>query len=431
MASLGVDTYAIRECSRVRSDQNEVNKVASQIFSINMFMMFLAYAALFSSLLIFNSLESYQTLVLILSVNIVFKILGADWINSAYEDFKYITIRTVIVQVAALICIFLFVKSPQDYFRYALIMVLAASGANIINIIYRRHFCKIRMIWDIHKIEWGRHFLPILSFFAMLLVQTIFNSSDTTMLGVLKGDYAVGLYSVAVRVSQVIAQVLTSILWVVLPRLSQYYDQKNYNALNGLLKTGFQFMVGLGFPCIVGACLFSREIVWIAGGAEYAAASEYLVLLMISIFFSLLGGSILGNMIMLPSNREKIFLQACALAAVVNVILNFIFIPHYGATAASVTTILAHMTIWLVLLPRVEKEIALGKIYKSVLVPAIGCFIIAVWVLFVKHLVLSVAASLVIGIAGSVVLYAFVLWLFHYEIFVNKVIPFIVGFIKK
>ena len=117
MASLGVDTYAIRECSRVRSDQNEVNKVASQIFSINMFMMFLAYAALFSSLLIFNSLESYQTLVLILSVNIVFKILGADWINSAYEDFKYITIRTVIVQVAALICIFLFVKSYRRKFK--------------------------------------------------------------------------------------------------------------------------------------------------------------------------------------------------------------------------------------------------------------------------------------------------------------------------
>ena len=135
IASLGVTTYAVRECSRVRDKKDELKKVSSQIFSINIFSTIIAYLALFITLIVARSLDNYKTLICIQSATILFTTLGADWLNTAMEDFKFIAIRTVGMQIAALVLMFIFVRKPDDYIVYAIISVVASSGANIINVI--------------------------------------------------------------------------------------------------------------------------------------------------------------------------------------------------------------------------------------------------------------------------------------------------------
>ena len=95
IATLGITTYAIRECSAVREDRNELSTKASEIFSINICTTIVAYALLILSLLAFRELDSYRCLIVIQCTSILFITLGADWLNSAMEDFKYITLRTV------------------------------------------------------------------------------------------------------------------------------------------------------------------------------------------------------------------------------------------------------------------------------------------------------------------------------------------------
>ena len=213
IASLGITTYAIRECSAVRDDRNELSKRASEIFSINICTTVVAYVLLIGSLIIFRNLDVYRTLIIIQSTAILFTTLGADWLNTAMEDFKYITLRTVFFQFISLILMFVFVKEEADYLRYAAISVFSASGANIVNIFYRRKFCKISFTGNM---QWGKHFKPILLLFVMILAQTIFSSADVTMLGIMKGDYEVGIYSTAHKIENIIAQVVSSLARVVM-----------------------------------------------------------------------------------------------------------------------------------------------------------------------------------------------------------------------
>lgn len=419
LASLGVTTYANRECSRVRDDKKELGEVSSQIFSINVITTIFAYIILFSVLFLFPNLNPYKRVVLIQSVIIIFTTLGADWINSAMEDFAYITIRTVVFQIISLLLMFIFVHRPEDYLIYAAIGTFSSSGANIMNMLYRRRFCRIRFTFHT---EWRKHLKPIMLLFVMLVAQTIFSNSDVTMLGLMRTDYETGLYSTASKVYNLLNQLMASILWVVLPRLSNYYADKNYKEINPLLKKSVQLMAMVCLPCLFGVSVLSKEILRLIGGQNYIEAWPSLIILMGSLFFSLIGGSFIGNMIMLPSKREIYFVRACVAAAFINIGLNFLLIPHWGANGAAFTTLLAHVILYLMMRPYVEKEINIGKTSAIFSAPLIGGLVILIWCIFIKKMFDNFISILALGIIGGASLYFGVLILMKYE-FIMPLIP--------
>ena len=129
LATLGVTTYAIRECSKVKNDREELGKLSGEILSINLFTTFIAYLVLAVLLLLYGKLRDYRLLILIQSMSVIFTTLGADWLNTAMEDFRYITIRSVAFQVISVILMFVFVREPDDYLKYAIITVLSSNGS--------------------------------------------------------------------------------------------------------------------------------------------------------------------------------------------------------------------------------------------------------------------------------------------------------------
>lgn len=102
IASLGISTYAVRECSKVKESKKELSDIASQILSINLITTIIAYIVLGILLLFVDKFEDYRLLIGIQSITIIFTTLGADWLNTAMEDLKFIAVRTVIFQVVAL-----------------------------------------------------------------------------------------------------------------------------------------------------------------------------------------------------------------------------------------------------------------------------------------------------------------------------------------
>ena len=75
----------------------------------------------------------------------------------------------------------------------------------------------------------------------------------------------------------------------------------------------------------------AKEIILIVGGVKYVEATLVLQILLLSFLFSLVGGSFLGNVVLLPSGNEKQFMIICCISTVVNVIANAFLIPRWGA----------------------------------------------------------------------------------------------------
>ena len=339
IASLGVTTYAIRVCSQQKQNREKLDHTASEIFSINLISTAVAYLVLMLLLLFWGAVKEYRVLILIQSGTVLFSTLGTDWINSAMEDFRYLAIRTLLIQVFSLVAMFVLVHGPDDYLKYAAITVVAQSGGNASNILYRRKFCRIR--FTVH-IDWKKHIPPIITLLGMMLAQQIFVNVDTTMLGVMKGDLEVGLYSTATKIYLIVNQVIASIAWVVMPRMSLLLEEKKNDKIEDLLGYVANLISTLGIPCVTGLFILAPEVLMIAAGGEYIAASTALRILAISLAFSLIGG-FLGNIILLPAGKEKNCFFACAVSAGVNLVANFVLIPRFGMNAAACTTALSQL----------------------------------------------------------------------------------------
>ena len=403
IASLGITTYAIRECSAVRGDKKKLGEKASQIFSINVSTTIVAYVLLGLSLIFFRKLDSYRTLIIIQSTAILFTTWGADWLNSAMEDFKFITIRSIGFQFISLILMFILVHQPDDYYKYAAITVLSSCGANITNILYRRKYCTVRFTNDMH---WREHFTPILLLFVMILAQNIFSNADTTMLGLMKGNFEVGIYSTAHKMKNIIVQVVASLCWVVMPRMSYYFAEDDWDKINAMLKKVLSVMVTIGFPCVAGCVVLSGEIIEIVAGNQYSVASLPLIILMLSFIVDIFGGSFLGNMVCLPAKQEKVFMEACCFAAVVNVVLNYILIPYGGASAAAFTSGISAIVIFVWLFVKKDKRVKLNYIWEVCKGPLIGSLLIVLFCLGMKQFISSLLILPLVCVLGSVFIYS-------------------------
>ena len=422
IATLGITTYAIRECSAVREDKEKLSEVSSEIFSISVCTTIVAYVLLLLSLLFFRKLDSYRTIIIIQSTAILFTTVGADWLNTAMEDFGYITIRTISFQVISLFLMFIFIKSPNDYVKYAFITVISSSGANVLNIFYRKKYCKISLT---SKMKWGVHFKPILLLFVMILAQTIFNSADITMIGLLKGNFEVGLYSTAVKIENIIAQVVSSLAWVVMPRMSMYFEKEDYYTINILLKKVLSILLFIGLPSVAGVLSLSNEIVVIVGGESYIQSALPLSILIFSFAFSLIGGSFLGNMVLLPSKKETIYMKICCFATLINVILNYFFIPIYGSIAAAGTTAFCSFIMMVLMIIKKDKRVKLDYVWDVLKAPLLGSICIILFCSILKNLFTDLLIRTIVCIFGSVFLYVFIMLIIKNDILYSFIRPIV------
>ena len=186
--------------------------------------------------------------------------------------------------------------------------------------------------------------------FVMSLSVIIFNNTDITMLGLFRGDKEVGLYSTAHKVMILAANVVQSIILVLIPRLSGLFANKDYPKINTLLRKLLSFNIMLGLPITIGIILTAKDIMAIVGGGRFIEAAPILQIMVICFAFSLVGGSFLGNAILIPTKQEKYYMIVCLITALCNVILNYIFIPTYGAIAAAATTAFNGFLVFVLLL---------------------------------------------------------------------------------
>ncbi|HFI0817552.1 TPA: oligosaccharide flippase family protein, partial [Streptococcus suis] len=111
IAGLGISTYAIREGARFRENTKRLQHFANEMFTINVISTIFSYLLLIILLLLVPKFTNYFSLLLILSLQVFFKTVGIEWIYSIFEDYAYITLRSIVFQFISLLLLFIFVKS--------------------------------------------------------------------------------------------------------------------------------------------------------------------------------------------------------------------------------------------------------------------------------------------------------------------------------
>lgn len=373
IAELGISVYAIRECAKNKNDREDFNETASQLFSINIISTLASYFLLFISFFFLTKLKNYKELIIIQSSTLMLATLGADWINSAMEDFEYTTIRNVAFQIIPAVLTFIFVKSDSDYVLYSIINVVSAAGACILNIIYRKKYCDIRFTL---KIDWKKHINPIRFMFIKLVFESLYANFGTSLLGFIKTDSDVAFYSTAFKLCRIISQLVQSIIYVVLPRLSYYFSENSIEEVNVLLRKLLGFNITIGLPITIGIIMTASEIILIIAGDQYMPSIDVLRILILEFAISLIGGSFLCNAILLPTGNDKKNMINSIVYTIVYMLLNIVLIPGLSAKGVAISKVISSIVSLIILSFGIDSRIKIEKKKELILPPVVGAIII-------------------------------------------------------
>ena len=405
-AQLGIPTYGIRACAKVRDDREKLTKTVHEIFLINLIMGIISYAVFFVVLFTVPKIQTEKALYLVISTTIFFNMIGMEWLYKAMEQYMYITMRSIIFKFIGLILMFLLVHTQEDYVLYGGITIFAAVGSNIFNFLNVHKYISMRPVGNYNLV---RHMPPILTFFAMSIATTIYTNLDIVMLGFMKTDIDVGYYNAAVRIKTILVSIVTSLGTVLLPRASYYIEQGLKEEFLRISKKAIRFVMLVATPLMLYFMLFAKEGIYFLSGDAYTGSILPMQVIMPTLLF--IGMSnILGIQMLVPMGKEKVVLHSTIAGAVVDLIINIALIPILGATGAALGTVIAELVVWIYQGIYMRKEVITA--YKEIryLPLLIGMLLGSMASLWVKTLELPVFLTLVcsailfFGIYGCVLL---------------------------
>lgn len=167
----------------------------------------------------------------------------------------------------------------------------------------------------------------------------IYMKIDQIMIGQMLGNDAVGIYSAAVRISEIWYFIATAVAASVLPSILE--AKKNNEAqYRQRLQALFDLMTWIAIIIALPVTFFATPLVTMLFGADYSEAGGVLAIHVWATVFVYLG--VAGGNWFLAENQQLISLQRTALGAAVNVLLNIVLIPMLGVVGAAWATLISY-----------------------------------------------------------------------------------------
>lgn len=391
-AQLGIPVYGIRICAQVRDNRKELTRTAHELLFLNILMGLISYIILGVLIVTVPRLRQERTLYIIISFTIVLTAIGMNWLYQALEQYAYITIRSIIFKIIAILAMFLLVHEQEAYVIYGAISIFAASASNICNFINVHKYIDLKFIG---KYNIRRHIKPVLVFFAMSCATTIYTNLDTVMLGFMKTDEDVGYYNTAVKIKSILVSLVTSLGAVLLPRASYYIKQGNMSEFKRINKKALNFVFLVSCPLTVYFIMFAKAGIFFLSGKEFGGSILPMQIIMPTLIF--IGVSnILGIQMLIPLGKEKIVLYSEIAGAAVDLIINALLIPGYASAGAAIGTVAAEFVVVCFQAYALRNDIGQyfkGISYIKILIAVVTSTVVCIWFTQVKWSNFSVLIS--------------------------------------
>lgn len=406
---LGIPLYAIREIARDRNDVVKMNRTATEILLLHSMLSLVGYLIVAILCMVVPQIQVNIPLFLILSLTIIFTAIGCEWFYQGIEDFKYITIRGLIIKTISVILLFVFVKSKADLLYYGCYLVFGVLGGNIFNFFRLRKFIhRDNIIFS--ELHPRRHIKPVLKVFSFAVVTSIYLQLNTVLLGFLKNALAVGYFTAATKVMQMLLQMSSCLGSVMMPRASHLIAENKESEFNSLIQKSYDFTLAIAMPITVGLIFCAPSLITTLCGVKFENSilpSQIIapIILMVSI------ANVLGIQVLFPKGKINIVTLSCGIGAMTALVLNLSLIPLFSYIGTAVAYLGAEVITTVSMYFIGRKYIPIQYFKQSHLNYLLGCTIIASVLFAISRFQLPPFYELVLQGCCGVIVYFLVLCL--------------------
>lgn len=336
LSALGLPTYGIKQTAKVSQDKNKRSNLFFELITLNGVTTTISLVIYIILVLTVQSFVDNALLYFVAGIQILLNYINVDWFYQGIEDYKYISIRNIIVKLIALIALPLYIHDKSDYIIYALIYCLAIAGNNIFNILRLSRFISKPK----ESLQISKHIKNIFILSVVSIAVEIYVMIDTTMLGFFYDDAIVGCYANAMKLTRMVSTTIAAIGAVLFPRLTVVFEKGKQEEFNKIVNMGIKIMLIFAIPASIGLILLREEIIYVLFGPTFADAIPILGVLALMVPV-IVCNTLMGGQVLVTMNLEKKYVISVVTAAIVNVVLNAIFIPRCGATSAAATSLIS------------------------------------------------------------------------------------------
>lgn len=365
-ATMGVGLLGVREIAAVKEDKKRRDQVYSSMLALNLLFTLVSLGIYLLCVVTIPKLCQYDELFYIGTAKILFTVFLVEWFFTGVENFRYITLRSILIKVLYIISVFLFVRDTSDYRLYFILTVGVVVLNALINQLYIREFVRVR--WN--NIQLFKYLKQNVTLGIYTLMTSMYLTFNVMYLGLVSNNTEVGYYTTAFKLYSVVLGFFTAFTNVMLPRMSSLLANGEKDRFQELVNRSFSVMSTCCIPLILCSMIMAPQIVYILSGPGYEGAILPMRIIMPAAF-AVGVAQVLAIQVLMPMKKDKVLLVASIIGAVVSLLINLLVVPYIESVGSAVVLLCSEAVVtgaylWYVLSHKLTL-ISVKTIGKSVL----------------------------------------------------------------
>lgn len=395
---LGIANYGARTIAKSHKNEEELSVNFISIYVIQFLLNVICICIYVLFLKTCN--YEYKDIMLIQTIALFSVMFDINWFFFGIEKFSITISRNIIMKLLTLVCVFIYVKTKNDLWKYTTILSLGTLLSQMYLWLRIKKYVKFKII-RVSDIK--RHIKPIIILFIPVLAYSIYRIMDKTMIGLLSSQSELGYYESADKIVTIPMGIVTALGTVMLPHMSK----KEENEIENEIFKTFELSFFIIIPVIIGMLFIGNNFSNIFFGTEFVKTGTIIKYLSITILFATIANVIRTNYLM-PCNKDKIYVMSTMTGAILNLILNLIFIPKYGAYGACVGTIVAEFSVMLYQMLSTIEHINYKKMFLQLIKRTFNSSIIIIPLVLMEIFIHNDFTKIVAQMITSIILYLLV-----------------------
>ena len=337
-AMMGIATVGIREIAACGEDRERRSKVFSSLMALVGILTAVVMAIYLGSLFVVNRFQADRNLFLIGTGSLLFTSMLIEWFYQGMEDFRYITVRSVLVKLVYAAAVFLTVRRPEDYLLYFLLTVGAVVVNAIINICHSRRFATL----SFRNVDLKTYLKPTFSLGLYKIMVSMYTTFNVVYLGFVASNAEVGYYYAAKKLFYILLGLFSAFTAVMLPRMSALVETRQEEEFHRKIGQTFDLVFAVGIPLTLFLVVMAPRIIGLMSGPGYEGA--VLPMRIISPVLLLSGmAQIWVIQVLMPLKQDRIILLSSAIGAVTGILINILLVGRLGAVGSAIVLLCSEL----------------------------------------------------------------------------------------
>ncbi|HEY6901515.1 MAG TPA: flippase [Puia sp.] len=341
LIGFGFDLSATRQIAANPNDEENRNRVFSEVFGCQLFLLGLSVVIFTICLLTVPQLRAESAVAFFSFLICISTVLTQNWLFQAMQDLSKVAILNIISKLVFTVLVLLAIRQKGDYGWYPVVF----NGVNIIiaaiSFAWALNRYKIRLVAVPFR-RLMRHLWEEKTVFLSLVVINVYTTTNVVILGFYTDASQVGYYASAQRLIAVVQSLLTMPLYQAFyPYIGKAFGESREKGMLIVRKLVPMILLFTGASCL--ALYLLGPWILVAFYGEKFAPAVAAIRIMAFLPMIVCINNVYAIQVMLNLKMDKYFLRVTGVAAVLSIGLNMLLLPHLGYRGSAYTTVITEL----------------------------------------------------------------------------------------